>query len=150
MQELLTYHNDKRALHTGTPNMVWNDTLAQYAADYGSGCAFKHSGGPYGENIAAGSPFKSWSTEDLFDLWYVEGVGYNYTGGVYIEAAGHFTQAIWKSSVQLGCAEITCDASLLGLSTKVGTASAYLVCEYYPAGNVYGKYIANVLYDDDQ
>ena len=33
---------------------MWNETLAEFGEDVASGCVFEHSGGPYGENLAAG------------------------------------------------------------------------------------------------
>ena len=58
-EEILKEHNVKRALH-GVPALSWSNKLAEYAQDYantGFDCSnlnLKHSGGPYGENLAAG------------------------------------------------------------------------------------------------
>ncbi|PWN27972.1 PR-1-like protein, partial [Jaminaea rosea] len=104
----LALHNAKRAIHN-TPNLTWNQTLADYAQTYGSKCVFAHSKGPYGENLAVGSPASSWSSADLFQLWYDEGKGYDYSTTTFNSATGHFTQLVWKNSKQLGCAIVTCD-----------------------------------------
>ena len=42
------------------------------------------------------------------------------------EDVGHYTQMIWRGTRRVGCA--------LG----EGAQYDYLVCRYYPAGNVYG------------
>ena len=41
-------------------------------------------------------------------------------------AVGHFTQIIWPTSQRVGCA------------TASNRASDYLVCRYWPAGNIVG------------
>jgi hypothetical protein len=72
--ECLASHNKYRALH-GAPNLVWNDTMATYAKGVSGTCVFEHSGGPYGENLAAGYDTPS----DAIDAWYAEEKDYSYT-----------------------------------------------------------------------
>ncbi|CAO1632581.1 unnamed protein product [Parajaminaea phylloscopi] len=139
---LLAAHNAKRAIHSA-PNLTWNQDLADYAQAYGSKCVFKHSGGPYGENLAAGAPYNYYSPEDLFQGWYDEGKNYDYSTTSFSSAAGHFTQVVWKSSTQVGCAAISCDSSSLGLGNN--GKGIYIVCEYSPPGNVQGRFTQNVL-----
>ncbi|KAL0412643.1 UNVERIFIED_CONTAM: Basic form of pathogenesis-related protein 1 [Sesamum radiatum] len=56
--DFLKAHNAGRA-QVGVPPLAWNEKLVAFAQDYAkkrSGdCAMKHSDGPYGENLAAGS-----------------------------------------------------------------------------------------------
>jgi pathogenesis-related protein 1 len=40
---------------------------------------------------------------------------------------GHYTQVIWNNTTHVGCAEVT------------GKYGSYVVCHYYPSGNVIGK-----------
>jgi len=128
-QEALDAHNQYRALHSA-PALSWSDDLASYAASHAAGCVFQHTGGPYGENLAAGYD----SITDAVAAWYAEGDGYDYSSGSY----DHFTQVIWIGSTQLGCATVSCDGSN-------GTPGTYLMCEYNPAGNVEGEFSQNVL-----
>lgn len=48
--EVLNSTNYYRAQYQADP-VVWNDTLADYATKWAKGCIWKHSGGPYGENL---------------------------------------------------------------------------------------------------
>lgn len=126
-QQILNEHNIKRALHKGVGSLSWSNTLAQYAQNYAnaytcpSAGTLTHSGGQYGENLASG-----YSTIGTVDAWYDEIKQYNYNAPGFSEATGHFTQVVWKSSTQVGCAFKDC-------KNAYGT---YIVCEYYPRGNV--------------
>lgn len=132
--EILDAHNAKRALHGANP-LVWDPVLAQYAADYAA-TSFScdrvrliHSGGPYGENLAAGYV----GGEEPVDAWYDEINEYDYSNPGYSEATGHFTQLIWASTTAVGCAEVKCDNAW----------RQYTICEYYPPGNVLSTDPAN-------
>lgn len=129
-QDIVDYHNMVRAQHQAGP-VVWNSTIAQFASDYlaSDDCVFKHSGGPYGENIAMG-----YSTPDgAMEAWYDEYVDYDYAAGEFSESTGHFTQMVWVSTTSVGCALDACNGR------------PFLVCEYWPRGNVIGYFTENVL-----
>ncbi|KAH9510246.1 hypothetical protein Btru_042548 [Bulinus truncatus] len=51
----LEVHNVARG-EVSVPPLIWNQTISDYASAYASNCVFKHSTGPYGENIYASSP----------------------------------------------------------------------------------------------
>ncbi|CCE80141.1 Piso0_003241 [Millerozyma farinosa CBS 7064] len=128
-QEMLSEHNKKRALHRAQ-QLEWNSTVFDYAANYAQkyDCSgkLKHSGGPYGENLAVG-----YSPIAAVDAWYDEGKSYKYgTESTY----DHFTALVWNSTSQLGCAYKNCNS-------EWGT---YIVCSYYTAGNVVGESSKNV------
>ncbi|AOW27012.1 hypothetical protein MG5_01363 [Candida albicans P57072] len=128
-EEILKEHNVKRALH-GVPALSWSNKLAEYAQDYantGFDCSnlnLKHSGGPYGENLAAGymggiSPV---------DAWYDEISMVDWNNVDFTESTGHFTQLVWRSTTQVGCAKMMCSTAWRQIT----------VCEYLPRGNVIG------------
>jgi glioma pathogenesis-related protein 2 len=48
---------------------------------------------------------------------------------------GHFTQVVWKGSREIG----------VGRSFAEGGLRVFVVCNYYPAGNVIGRFKDNVL-----
>jgi uncharacterized protein YkwD len=135
--DMLSDHNSFRAQH-GASSMTWNNEMAGKAQQWANGCVFKHSGGtlgPFGENLAAGTG-SSYSADTGFGQWTAEQSQYDPNNPV----PSHFTQVVWKASVQLGCAVSECN-DLLGAGTGV---AKYLVCEYFPQGNVIGNFTQNV------
>lgn len=54
---------------------------------------------------------------------------YNYSDPTFSEQTGHFTQLVWGSTSSVGCGARLC-----------GTKGWYLVCEYWPRGNVVGDF----------
>lgn len=129
-QQLLQRHNVLRSLH-GVANMTWNSELQEFAANYAANnfscdnVQLIHSGGPYGENLAAGYV----GGEDLVTAWYDEIDLYDYDNPGFSEETGHFTQLIWDDSVELGCAIVRCNNAW----------RQYTICEYYPMGNIVGS-----------
>ncbi|ROW03632.1 hypothetical protein VPNG_07195 [Cytospora leucostoma] len=114
----------------------WNDTLASYASSYlssmgslspdsGSECDFAHSGGPYGENLAIGCG----DVTGCVGLWGDEREEYDFDNPGFSEETGHFTQLVWKDTTAVGCGRRLC-----------GERAWYLVCEYWPRGNVIGEF----------
>lgn len=125
---ILDAHNAKRALHSAD-DLSWSSTLYSYAQsyadDYTCGGTLVHSGGKYGENLAVGYA----SAASAVEAWYSEGSDYDYSA---LNVLDHFTEVIWKSVTELGCAYKTCGSGL------------YVICEYNPAGNVIGEESANL------
>lgn len=134
-QAILFAHNKIRAIHHALP-LLWDDELARYAEHYARQCEFKHSGSPYGENLAAGYH----SVAAAVQAWYGEEKHYSYAQPGFSYRTGHFTQLVWKGSKKLGCGYVACNG-------KHGTPGYYLVCEYSPAGNIARReyFIDNVL-----
>ncbi|EME79984.1 uncharacterized protein MYCFIDRAFT_18029, partial [Pseudocercospora fijiensis CIRAD86] len=134
--EVLNSTNWYRAQHEAAP-LTWNSTLASYAQDYAKNCIWKHSGGPYGENLAS-----NFQTPTLaISAWAQEEKTYNYAHGKFSEKEGHFTQLVWQNTTQIGCGLVQCDNNDAADS---GVKGAYLVCEYSPRGNVEGQFKENV------
>ncbi|OAQ66760.1 SCP-like extracellular protein [Pochonia chlamydosporia 170] len=105
----------------------WNKTLASFAGAYlqKSDCQFEHSGGPYGENLAEGYPNATASVE----AWGNERDKYDFSDPQFGHDTGHFTQLVWKNTTAVGCDRRLC-----------GEKGWYLVCEYWPRGNVVGQF----------
>ncbi|KAF9319081.1 hypothetical protein BGZ91_005024, partial [Linnemannia elongata] len=64
---ILDTHNKYRARHGAQP-LKWNAKAAAFGDNWIQACQFKHSGGKYGENLAAG--YKNFKTG--IDGWYNE------------------------------------------------------------------------------
>ncbi len=131
-QAFVQAHNAFRA-KVGSPPVEWSDELANYAKGWALMMAktkrFQHSPGQkYGENIYK-STFKP-LPGDVVSSWAEE---QKYYHGEKLSLDnywifGHYTQIIWKQTTQIGCA-ISQDAD----------GTYYVVCEYYPPGNIIGK-----------
>lgn len=59
--------------------------------------------------------------------------GYDYNEPGFSETTGHFTQLVWKNTTTMGCGCRLC-----------GTRGWFLVCEYWPRGNVVGEFGSQV------
>jgi len=129
---MLDAHNFYRTEHNASA-LTWNSTSTTYASNWANGCAFKHSGGPTGENLASGYANATASV----DAWAGERSQYDFSAAQFSEATGHFTQVVWKATTSVGCGRTNCNG-------KGGTTGWYVVCEYYPPGNVVGEFAQNV------
>mgnify|MGYP001767655897 CR=1 FL=1 len=92
---------------------------SDYAALGGSGYV--------GENIYAAQGSAATPTAAV-NLWMSEASDYDYaaTSG----SAGPYTQVVWRETVRIGCAIVTC--SSLRYSSSI-------LCDYAPGGNVNGR-----------
>jgi len=137
IQAYLTAHNSFRAQH-GAAALTWSDEAASKAQQWANGCDFKHSGGslgPFGENLAAGNG-ADYDITAAIKSWTDESKTYDPSNPTF----SHFTQVVWKSTTQVGCAESVC-----GTLNGAGFGNAkYFVCEYSPAGNIIGEFQNNV------
>ncbi len=129
-------HNHYRSLH-GVPPVSWSKKLAESARSYAATCPSGHSGTDYGENLA-------WASYDMgigsvVKMWYDEESGYDYDEPGYVPGLGHFTQLVWKSTTEIGCAHVSGCSS--GHSLRANT----WVCQYAPAGNFVSQFAENVL-----
>jgi len=132
----LSAHNTERSQHGANP-LTWSDSLSAKAQQWANGCVFKHSGGslgPFGENLAAGTG--SFTISDAIGLWNAEVSQYNPNNPV----PSHWTQVVWKSTTQVGCAVQSCS----GIFPANEGLAKYYVCEYSPAGNIIGDFAQNV------
>lgn len=132
---ILDLHNAERKDYGANP-LTWNSQLEKYALDYAKGCAWKHSGGPYGENLAASYGYPDAISQGI-NGWNNERSDYNPASPMY----SHWTQVVWKGTSEVGCALVKCPAG----SIQPGWGETqYLVCEYQKPGNYAGQYGTNV------
>lgn len=159
MKDAALYHHNVHRSNHSAPAMTWNDKIAASAQEAADSCVFKHqmdiNGGGYGQNLAM------WGTSNnagalgedgaiaraASNMWY---------GGEFASYAsffgkepsmgnfgdwGHLSQLLWADSTGLGCAVKLCKK---GSPMSASMDAWYMVCNYYPAGNVGGRYAANV------
>ncbi|KAL1336129.1 hypothetical protein HN51_030540 [Arachis hypogaea] len=133
IQDLLNAHNSARSA-VGVPNLVWDDVVASYAERYANerrDCQLIHSsGGPYGENIAMGWGGYIVSGTDAVRLWVNEKPYYDYNFNTCVGGVDclHYTQIVWRNSLRVGCAKVTCN-----------NGGVFVTCNYDPPGNIIGE-----------
>ncbi|TRM68201.1 PR-1-like protein [Schizophyllum amplum] len=136
--EYLDTHDSIRAQHDAAA-LDWSDTLAIMAQEYANTCQMASSGGAlldtlYGENIVAGTD--DFTPVDAVNAFASDESQYSVTAPVY----NHWTQVVWKSTSEVGCAVSSCN-DLLGQGTGVARLH---VCLYSEPGNVVGQALENV------
>ncbi|KAL8279046.1 hypothetical protein RQP46_008504 [Phenoliferia psychrophenolica] len=130
-------------MHGANP-LTWSTALATAAQTWANNCVWQHSGGavgPYGENLAATAGYPSTITDGIAG-WSNEAADYDPANPMY----SHFTQEVWKSTTQLGCAQATCPAGPPGPFAASYGPWTFYVCEYNPPGNIVSaaEFAANV------
>lgn len=151
---MLQEHNTLRAA-VGTPELRWSDALARQASSWAdelkkTGCVMKHSRAHLGENIYWASAWKTTTRNKskntlqttltlqpiteahVISSWAVEQPWYSQASNTCNappgKSCGHYTQIVWGSTKEVGCAKVICDDK-----------SQIWVCNYSPAGNVVGQ-----------
>lgn len=133
-EEFLDAHNYARTFFKEKP-FQWNKSLAKkaqkWAAKLSVPCKYiEHSDTPYGENIFLGRG-RRWRATDAVQEWANERSAYNAENYRCFDnqICGHFTQIIWRSTHEIGCARKWC-------KSKRGVI---IVCNYDPPGNYIGE-----------
>jgi hypothetical protein len=142
LQGITLYHNQVRAMvqtQPPLPAMKWDPNLAAYAAQWAAMC--KDTDAPTGlvdhnpnrQNVAG----YSYIGENIFgaggqatamaavNAWAAEKANFTYPNGCS-GSCGHYTQIVWRTSVNLGCALQNCAGLQFGST---------IVCDYGPGGN---------------
>lgn len=138
---VLGMHNEERE-SLGLDPLGWDDSLAADAARYARQMAqtglFRHSSKtsravPSGENLWMG-PRRLYDYAVMIGAFLDEKPLLRRSGQLpdisttgRWEDVGHYTQIIWRGTRKVGCA------------LAEGQNDDYLVCRYFPAGNVFGQ-----------
>ncbi|XP_046385185.1 repressed by EFG1 protein 1-like [Ischnura elegans] len=138
-KEGLRHHNEYRRKH-GVPDLKLSSELNQFSKQWAKVLAKKEAldhrqDNDYGENISLMYwSNASWKTvaEEACKSWYDEIKDHDYASE-RMGRSGHFTQMIWKSSVELGFS-----------MEKSKSGKIFVVANYNPPGNVVGKFSDNV------
>lgn len=133
IQQFIDTHNKYRT-EVGLPPLTWNDNLANFAGEWAvhqgeKGCKMKHRpDNEYGENIywSSGRDFDPIYT---VDQWGGEKLQYHdEVVGEEKAMVGHYTQMVWRTTTEVGCAAFNCGSSLI------------VICNYNPPGNWIGQH----------
>ncbi|MBL8914968.1 MAG: hypothetical protein JNM17_29955 [Archangium sp.] len=142
-QEWLTAHNAIRAAAsnpipaTALPEVTWNQSAANLAADWASRCNFMHRDpNTLGENIFAAT--NSRTPTQIVNGWAAEKPDYNYANNSCTTGrqCGHYTQIVWRATTGIGCASQMCTT---GSPFSSSINWVFVVCNYVPAGNIVGQ-----------
>ena len=150
---ILYHHNAARANHDAAP-LVWNQTVANTAAQAANTCNFAHyipAGAGQGQNLFTVSGQYFNVTAGITESWYkgefqamLPYFGQASIADDVFHNVGHLTQVLWKGTTSVGCVSIDCGANMIVGGVKGSTLNKYTVCNYYPAGNVGTQYAINV------
>ncbi|MBL0164961.1 MAG: hypothetical protein IPP82_15285 [Xanthomonadales bacterium] len=123
------------------PLMRWASDLQTTAQSYSNQCNYQHSGAAgLGESIAAYAPFNANASTLAAQDWASEQPYYTYATHACAAGhqCGHYTQIVWRSSVELGCGVTNCSVnSPFGATFPNWT---FVVCNYRPPGNFSGQF----------
>ncbi len=143
-REMISAHNSARISATPTPNpalplLTWSATAAATAQAWADQCQFAHNTnrGNLGENIAAATP-NTLTTMGVVQNWASESAYYDYGRNSCApnQMCGHYTQIVWRTTTQVGCATKLCNRN----SPFSGFTQWQLwVCNYSPPGNYVGQ-----------
>ncbi|WP_338244923.1 CAP family protein [Aurantiacibacter hainanensis] len=137
--DLLAAHNDARA-DVGVPRLEWSNRLARQAHEWAEHLARE------GRMIHADRTQRAGAGENL----WMGHAGYysaetmvggfvderrHFRNGSFPQVSqtgnwrdvGHYTQVIWRDTREIGCA------------VARGQTNDFLVCRYWPAGNIYNQ-----------
>jgi len=144
-QEFVDVHNSWRAKASGTAmkKMKWNNDLAKFAEKVASRCRFSHSSGDERKNLAGFSYvgenlYATTGTakpSDVVNNWSNEIQDYNLATNQCRagKECGHYTQVVWASTSDIGCAVAKCNPIQGWLAGQV------VFCDYGPGGNINGQ-----------
>jgi uncharacterized protein YkwD/uncharacterized membrane protein len=136
INEFISRHNYWRA-QVGSPNIVWSESLANYAYEWAKHLAdeglFEHrQPNQYGENIfmCGSCTSKTYTPKMVVDDWASEIELYHgeTISNSNYSAFGHYTQVIWCQTTKVGCAMV-----------QASNGDMIVVCNYSPHGNMIGS-----------
>ncbi|MBZ5622098.1 MAG: SCP-like extracellular [Acidobacteriia bacterium] len=129
-RDMLAAHNAVRK-NVGLRPLTWSDKLATFAQSWADTLLkrgqFSHRpNSGYGENLfelQGGSA----TPDDVVHDWASESLDYDYPSNRCRSVCGHYTQIVWRGTVEVGCA------------VARGGGREVWVCEYSPPGNIVGQ-----------
>ncbi|MEV5607359.1 CAP family protein [Streptomyces sp. NPDC052225] len=148
-EECLAAHNQYRARH-GAPPLALDDAAVAHAVQRARDASTLEEltapPGPgargYGENRYWFATYENEpaTCAEAVKLWYEARWtgGYDWDRPGYSPETGTFTQVVWKDTDVLGCGRAS------GHPDGGESLQTFIVCSYGPAGNIVGRFRANV------
>lgn len=129
-RDMLTAHNEVRA-KVGIPPLAWSDNLARAAQEWANQLIaerrFDHRPkSKTGQNLFRMDGGRE-TPKKVVERWASEAANFNYKANRCKGECGHYTQIVWRSTIEVGCAV-----------ARGGTREVW-VCEYAPPGNYVGR-----------
>jgi uncharacterized protein YkwD len=148
---VLYHHNVARANHNAMP-LTWDAKCEANARIAAQRCTFEHyipQGAGQGQNIWAS--YGSFNvTGGITENWYNSELPlmmpYFGQADIPSQAFGsvaHLTQMAWKPTTGVGCASVDCRGKMK-VYGQLSNIDKFTVCNYAPAGNVFGRFAQNV------
>lgn len=118
--------------------LTWSEDLAQKAENWALACTFEHMTDGYGQNLYmdtnTGAEIDASIINQFMHGWglrelnqYRSHLGHDQDGDIGRGIYNHYSQMVWSSTHQVGCAYAYCSGMRI------------VVCNYYPAGNYVGR-----------
>lgn len=129
VKTLLTLHNQART-EVGVSGLNWSSDAAAYIQNWvdqlaAEKCSLEHrQPNQYGENLFMGSI--GYGVGEAVKMWESEKKAYHGESNNFSNV-GHYTQMVWRSTTQVGCATANCSGMVI------------IGCNYHPAGNMMGQ-----------
>jgi len=127
--------------------LTWSNSAQAVAVGWAATCTYAHNPnrGALGENIywqTGSAPGPANPT----NFWAAENQLYNWTTNTCLplQECGHYTQIVWSTTTQVGCAIQSCDGTFGTPPPGVIGPWHYVVCDYSPPGNIVGVKPYNV------
>jgi uncharacterized protein YkwD len=131
-RDILAAHNSVRKPLRIAP-LSWSNELALKAQDWANnliktGKFYHRQHTAYGENLLefTGTSANA-KPEEVVQEWKAEVIDYDYSSNRCRSVCGHYTQIVWRSTREVGCA------------VARSARREVWVCEYDPPGNVAGQ-----------
>jgi uncharacterized protein YkwD len=129
-RDMLTAHNEVRA-KVGVPPLAWSENLARAAQEWANTLIaerrFDHRPkSKTGQNLFRMDGGRE-APRKVVERWASEAANFNYKSNRCKGECGHYTQLVWRSTKEVGCA------------VAGGGSREVWVCEYAPPGNYVGR-----------
>jgi hypothetical protein len=119
--------------------LTWSSRAAQAADAWARQCSWRHdpdlTAQRLGQNLYASTNEPSAAT--AVSSWASEAADYDRDANACApgKVCGHYTQLVWRSTREVGCAKVEC-----ATGSPFGSGRWwYVVCDYSPPGNFVGQ-----------